>query len=126
MNKFEQISIDGNPCLIGDPPLLEEPFFSLKVGDKITQIGDGRQSSTHRTLYIEPYMTYSGAYDAKDGTKYFVFKIPPERISGWNLFNTKKNIYMCFLNIENHLIGLQHFNFANCFCYAPFFKHSNP
>lgn len=117
----EQILIEGYPHLIGDPILQRESFHSLNVGDKVSRIGDGRNTSTHRTLHITPFMTYAGSYVATDGEKYFCFKLPDNGVSGWNLFRSKKDVYTCMVDL-GELIGLQNHNIPNVFCYVPQFK----
>lgn len=117
----EQVCISGFPHLLGDPSFNNESFHSLKVGDKISRIGDGRNSSTHRTLEITPYMTYSGSYIANDGKKYFCFKLPENGVSGWNLFRQKTDVYACLVDLDV-LIGRQNHNIQTVFCYVPQFK----
>lgn len=120
-NMVEQVLIQGFPHLLGDPVFKSEPFHSLKVGDKVSRIGDGRNSSTHRTLEITPYMTYAGSYIASDGEKYYCFKLPESGVSGWNLFRPKTDVYACFFDLGS-LIGRQNDQIRTAFCYVPQFK----
>lgn len=123
---MEQILIKGYPHLKGSDVLQylrNEDFFSLHVGDKVSQIGDGRNNSTHRTLYIKPYMTYAGVYCSPDeNEKYYCFLLPKNGVSGWNIFNPEQPVYSCFVDVGNKLIGLQNFSKKVCFCYISDFE----
>lgn len=121
----QHVLIKGYPHLVGtDAHLLlhQENFFSLHVGDKVNRIGDGRNNSTHRTLLIQPYMTYAGSYSwPEDRQKYYCFLLPPGGVSGWDEHNPEVPVYSCFVNIADKLVGLQNFKNHTCFCYIPEF-----
>lgn len=117
----EQVSIQGFRHLLGSPEFKKEPFYSLNVGDKVSRIGDGRNTSTHRTLDISPCMTYAGSYIASDGQKYYCFKLPESGVSGWSIFRYKTDVYACLIDLDG-LIGRQNDKIPNVFCYVPQFK----
>lgn len=117
----EQILIQGYRHLLGDPMFESEPFYTLNIGDKVSRIGDGRNTSTHRTFDVSPYMTYVGSYVASDGEKYYCFKLPEDGVSGWSLFRQKTDVYACFVDVKG-LVGQHNDRILNLFCYVPQFK----
>lgn len=54
----------GYPVLTGNPPIIEEGMYGLKVGDKVTQIGEpgrsGKETSSHRVDEFTKPIIYEG------------------------------------------------------------------
>lgn len=72
--------------------LEQESFFSLVPGDKITQIGCGKENGTIRTSVFEPYITYSGSHVFKN-EKLFAFEIPFLKGNYYLFGKTEEEIY---------------------------------
>lgn len=60
---YKLITVNNRMALITDDvlPIIKEPFFNLKPGDSITQVGDGTNTGTYRTDQFKHPVTYVGA-----------------------------------------------------------------
>lgn len=88
--------IDGQPCILGDCNFIKESFLGLSPGEKVSQIGNGKNTGCYKTLRLKSYMTYTGSI-VIDNEKRFAFEIRPEEIEGWSLFNQPKKVYLLFI-----------------------------
>lgn len=103
MIKFTAVLIEGYPMLMGEPPIIDQEKFGLKIGDPIIQIGrntpNGRESTSCRIKRFHPPITYSGIM--KDGDiNYLAFKLPRGGVSGFNLFCPEQPIYSLWRVVE--------------------------
>ncbi len=105
-NSYDKILIDGYPYLKGNPPFNKVSYLGLNIGDKIHKIGrlskNGKETSANRIFTCKPYMTYSGMFIDKEENRIFLaFLLPSDGITGWNLFNPKRDIYCLFSFIDD-------------------------
>lgn len=71
--------INKSLAVKGEIEFTDEPFFSLRVGSMVSQIGDGRENGCVRTDRFAAPFEYVGSFKAKltgVDSKFFAFKIP--------------------------------------------------
>jgi hypothetical protein len=88
-----------NPAIINP-----EPFLDLKPGDKANQIGrlnkNGKETSSCRVDKFTLLLTYRGTVEYDD-EKWICFEIPPEGLSGFDLFHPEEPIFIMYMVFEN-------------------------
>ena len=65
-----------------------EDFFTLKMGDKVSSIGNDKKTSSNRKLVIQPYLEYVGSLMIpfnNDLHKFFMFLLP-EKVYNQNAY----------------------------------------
>jgi len=96
---YRKSLISERQCLIGNPPIDEIPFLTLTPGDKVSKIGNGNKkggenSGNRFDTFINP-TTYKGIYSDNE-SKYLVFQLPDNSVSGWSLFNPEENVFLAY------------------------------
>ena len=76
------ITIDKSIAAVGEINFLKESFFKIQPGDKISQIGDGRETGSYRTDKFTYPVEYKGSFLSDqygdESNKYYAFKVPIE------------------------------------------------
>jgi len=84
---YEEVLIADRLHLVGDPDkdIEKVEMFSLKPGDKVTQLGkytkNGKESSSSRVVKFTTYATYVGVW-VDECQKYIAFKFHPDELIG--------------------------------------------
>ncbi len=88
---MEQLIIEGQIILMGEPEFIRRPFHDLQPNDKIVSIGkpgkNGKQTSSHRVDTWIPFITYKGIAiipieGIKEPVNCLLFKLPEGGVGG--------------------------------------------